>query len=428
MTVAALVRRGPLVITGAVLGLAALGAAPLPSEAAPLRPGVLVGAPTIKSIKVTPAIVGGGGGTATLSAKLAQSATCQLKVVSKPVFKVSVPKERDCRTTFTAYVKLGANPTSAERAVALDLVATRGAYSSKALLYISLAPKPLPTTTTTRTTVAPSTTTTTPPMVAPAPAPSGTTTTTAASTPTTTETTSSSSPTIEQSTSANWSGYALIGGPFTSVSGTFTVPSLGSDATCSTDESEWVGIDGVQNTDLIQAGVQETGTSNGVCGLNQSPPKAFTIAWYQVLPDDPSEVPLTMTVNPGDTVTVSISSLSSGWQVNVDDVSSNVSQSVTVQYSGPATSAEWVSEAVTDTSVCANDSTSYSSDPDICPETSYSPPVTYSGLMYAGGSNPLVTAVDEFFMVQNGVTVSSPSNVASLSALDANGFTTTYTG
>jgi hypothetical protein len=429
MTSAALVRRGSLAITGAVLGLAALGATSLPSDAASLHPGVLVGPPTIKSIKVTPSIVGGRGGTATVSAKLTQSGTCQLKVVSKPLFKVSVPKERNCKTTFTSYVKLGANPTSAERAVALDLVATRGAYSSKALLYISLAPKPLPVTTTTRTTVTPSTTTTTPPMVAPAPTPSGTTTTTATSTPTTaTSTTSSSSPTIEQSTSANWSGYALVGGPFTSASGTFTVPSLGSDATCSTDESQWVGIDGVQNTDLIQAGVQETETSNGDCGLNDSPPEPFTVAWYEVLPDHPSEVPLTMNVNPGDTVAVSISSLSSGWQVDVDDVSSNVSQSVTVQYSGPATSAEWVSEAVTDTSVCANDSTSYSSDPDICPETSYSPPVTYSGLMYGGSSDPLVTAVDEFFMVQNGVTVSSPSNVASLSDLDANGFTTTYTG
>jgi hypothetical protein len=135
-----------------------------------------------------------------------------------------------------------------------------------------------------------------------------------------------------------------------------------------------------------------------------------------------------MTVEPGHTVTGSISSLSSGWQVNVDDLSRSASQSVTVQYSGPATSAEWISEAVTDTSVCANDSAGYSSDRDICPETSYSPPVTYSGLMYAGSSNPLVTAVDEIFMVQDGVTVSSPSNVASLSALVTNGFTTTYTG
>jgi hypothetical protein len=430
VTFAALMRRGPLAMAALVLGLAVLGATSLPSEAAALHPGVLVGPPAVKSIKVTPSIVSGSGGTATISARLARSATCLLKVVSKPLFKVSVPKEQSCKTTLTAYVKLGANPTSTTRAVALDLVATRGSYSSKALLYVSLAPKPLPITTTTRTTVAPSTTTTTSPAMSLAPPPPGTTTTTPPAPTTTPPTTSSPSPTIDQSTSANWSGYALLGGPFTTVSGTFTVPHLGSDATCSTDESQWVGIDGVQNSDLVQAGIEETETPNGgQCALNQSPPAPpITDAWYEVLPNDPSEVALTMTVNPGDTVTVSISSLSSGWQINVDDVTSSASQSVTVQYSGPATSAEWISEAVTDTSACAGDSKGNPSDQDICPETSYSPPVTYSGLMYGGSSTPLVTAVDELFMVQNGVTVSSPSNVASLSALDANGFTTTYTG
>lgn len=233
---------------------------------------------------------------------------------------------------------------------------------------------------------------------------------------------------MEQSQSANWSGYALLGGPFTSAVGTFTVPNLGSDATCSTDESQWVGIDGVQDGDLIQAGVEEAGTSDGTCGANQSPQKFFFGAWYEVLPSDPSEIPLSMAITPGDSVTVSISSLSSGWQISVDDQTSGATQSVTAAYNGPATSAEWITEAVTDTSACANDSSSYSSDPDICPETSYAPPVTYSGLMYGGSSTPLVTAVDQIFMVQNGVTVSSPSAVSSLSALDSNGFTTTYTG
>ena len=112
-------------------------------------------------------------------------------MVSKPLFKVTVPKAQPCKTTLTAYVKLGANPTELKRAVAIDLVASKGSYATKGLLYISVAPKPLPPATTT-TTVAANTTTTTPPIIIiPSPSP-GTTTTVPPVTTTTTPSTTSS--------------------------------------------------------------------------------------------------------------------------------------------------------------------------------------------------------------------------------------------
>jgi len=58
--------------------------------------------------------------------------------------------------------------------------------------------------------------------------------------------------------SSNWSGYAVTDGPYTAVTGTFTVTSLDSGDTTSEDLAEWVGIDGFNNSSLIQAGVEES--------------------------------------------------------------------------------------------------------------------------------------------------------------------------
>ena len=56
----------------------------------------------------------------------------------------------------------------------------------------------------------------------------------------------------------NWSGY-VHGGLYTSVTGTFIVPRVaaGQDNIQPAAASEWVGLDGVTRTGLIQAGVTE---------------------------------------------------------------------------------------------------------------------------------------------------------------------------
>ena len=118
-------------------------------------------APVITSVKVIPPVVASAGGTATVTASLKNSVACGLKIVSEPMFKVTVPEVQACRSTYTAYVKLGANPTSVKRAVALDVMASNGAHHSTALLYISLQPRPTPHVISPPTTTPSATTTTT---------------------------------------------------------------------------------------------------------------------------------------------------------------------------------------------------------------------------------------------------------------------------
>ena len=65
-----------------------------------------------------------------------------------------------------------------------------------------------------------------------------------------------------QNTSHNWSGYAAMGGSYTAVSGTWTVPQFNAGGTPGIDAA-WVGIGGVRGNDLIQAGTQETVSGRG---------------------------------------------------------------------------------------------------------------------------------------------------------------------
>ena len=69
----------------------------------------------------------------------------------------------------------------------------------------------------------------------------------------------SASPRIEATPTVNWSGYALGGGNFTAVTGTFNVPAPLGSTSCMEETSIWVGIDGVYNQDLLQAGITESG-------------------------------------------------------------------------------------------------------------------------------------------------------------------------
>src|SRR6202051_4513047 len=56
--------------------------------------------------------------------------------------------------------------------------------------------------------------------------------------------------------SSNWSGYAITGGPFTSVTGSWVVPAV-AKTRHATYSSSWAGIDGFNNSNLIQAGTEQ---------------------------------------------------------------------------------------------------------------------------------------------------------------------------
>ncbi len=196
--------------------------------------------------------------------------------------------------------------------------------------------------------------------------------------------------------SSNWSGYADLGGPFTAVQGAFNVPDLFSAPT-ETDTTEWVGIDGVSNSSLIQAGISEQ--------YDPSAGGVYVWAWWEILPAPETQI-ASIVVGYGDRVTVQIARVSGTlWSIQLTDDTTGQTFSTDQTYTGPGTSAEWVVEAPS------------FSDGSVATLGDYTPDVTFGGL----GVNGTPVGLDEIFMVdQGGAVISSPS------ALDPNGFTVAY--
>ena len=101
----------------------------------------------------------------------------------------------------------------------------------------------------------------------------------------------------------NWSGYSLAGSGFTPVTGTFNVPAPFRSASCLEETSVWVGVDGVDNHDLLQAGIAEAGFAppNNPGRAEWPEPEAAPIlcggpvrifAWWEDLPSGPVRVNL----------------------------------------------------------------------------------------------------------------------------------------
>ncbi|HEX9268099.1 MAG TPA: G1 family glutamic endopeptidase [Candidatus Limnocylindria bacterium] len=135
------------------------------------------------------------------------------------------------------------------------------------------------------------------------------------------------------SSSSNWSGYAANGGTFTSVTATWTVPTV--SATSSGADATWVGIGGLTSNDLLQAGTQAMVDGSGTVEYS---------SWIEMLPQSSRNVPLS--VSAGDSVTVTITQQSGNdWLIAMKNNTTNGGYSVTVQYSSSNSSAEWVQEA-----------------------------------------------------------------------------------
>jgi peptidase A4-like protein len=139
-----------------------------------------------------------------------------------------------------------------------------------------------------------------------------------------------------QDVSQNWSGYAATGGTYTAVSGTWTVPQFAPDSPAGADAT-WVGIGGVHTRDLIQAGTQQTVSGSGSTQYQ---------AWVETLPQASHPVPLS--VNPGDSISISITQSPQAqdqWQVSFTNNTSGQTYQVTEHYSSSMSSAEWIEEA-----------------------------------------------------------------------------------
>jgi hypothetical protein len=136
-----------------------------------------------------------------------------------------------------------------------------------------------------------------------------------------------------QDQSRNWAGYAATGGTFTAISATWTIPTVGTGTQPAADAT-WIGIGGVDTTDLIQAGTDATVQGGQV---------AYT-AWIEMLPR--ASQPVALPVGPGDSVSVSIAQQSDGtWQIVIKNVTSGQTYQTSVTYTSCRCSAEWIEEA-----------------------------------------------------------------------------------
>jgi hypothetical protein len=196
--------------------------------------------------------------------------------------------------------------------------------------------------------------------------------------------------------SSNWSGYALPGTGFTSVTGRWTVTTA-APSRKATYSSEWVGIDGYNNSSLIQTGT-ESDYRNG---------RPQYYAWWEILPAAETPIP-SISVSPGDVMTASITKgAGSQWTITITDTTTSKSFTTTQTYTGPQTSAEWIEEAPTvggRVATLAN----------------------YGGATFdpgtVNGGNPKLNASEGGAMVQNRAQVSTPSNPDS----DTDGFNAAY--
>jgi hypothetical protein len=196
--------------------------------------------------------------------------------------------------------------------------------------------------------------------------------------------------------SSNWSGYAVTGSGFNSVTEQWKVTAAPRSKR-GTYSSEWVGIDGYNNSSLIQTGTESDYYSGS--------PHYY--AWWEILPAAETVIP-SITVKPGDVMTASIThGAGSSWTITITDTRTGASFTTTQTYTGPQTSAEWIEEAPTvggRVGTLAN----------------YGLATFDPGTV--NGVNPSLTADEGGVMVQKNVQVSTPSNPDG----DTDGFNTAY--
>lgn len=141
-------------------------------------------------------------------------------------------------------------------------------------------------------------------------------------------------PAGSDTTALNWAGYTATGGTYTSVSGSWIVPSVSANESGTVADATWVGIGGVLSNDLIQAGTEAIPDSNGTLVYR---------AWMETLPEGSQMIPVT--ISPGDAVSVSITQESSGlWDVSFDDATTGKTYQTTVRYNSSLSSADWIEE------------------------------------------------------------------------------------
>jgi hypothetical protein len=175
--------------------------------------------------------------------------------------------------------------------------------------------------------------------------------------------------------SYNWSGWAqgpsANGKKYKSVVDTWKVPTVNTGVSGTQYSSDWVGIGGLNEGSLVQAGTE----ADNMAG------HAFYQAWTEVLPA--AEDPLTLTVHAGDTIKTSVELKKGKWHMKVKDMTTGQSAGRTASQSS-AGSAEASVEAIHERPCIADGCTSVSDLATLTTTTN----VTFDPGKYGTGTTP----------------------------------------
>lgn len=147
---------------------------------------------------------------------------------------------------------------------------------------------------------------------------------------------------IKDSTSSNWSGYAVQTnlnnpriGSINYVAGTWTVPSVqATTGIAKSYSSAWVGIDGYSDNTVEQLGTDQ----NWING------QAVYDAWYEMYPKYPVTIPIT--IHAGDVITASVANNNGTFTLSMTDSTTRKSFKTSQKAkSAKSNSAEWIMEA-----------------------------------------------------------------------------------
>jgi peptidase A4-like protein len=139
---------------------------------------------------------------------------------------------------------------------------------------------------------------------------------------------------------SNWAGYVAASSPaakasFSGVSGGWTQPAANCGAGSPSNSAFWVGIGGYTGTHLEQIGTSADCSKTG---------QAVYYAWYELVPA--AEVPVTMTVAPGDRFSAHVGVSGDTVTVSLSDLTRHATFSKRLQMTSPTvSSAEWIAEA-----------------------------------------------------------------------------------
>jgi Peptidase A4 family len=145
---------------------------------------------------------------------------------------------------------------------------------------------------------------------------------------------------VTQQDDSNWAGYLVASSTttttsFSAVSGSWTQPAADCGAGSPSHSAFWVGLGGYSGDHL-----EQTGTSADCSATGQ----ASYSAWYELVPA--AQVPVTMTVQPGDRMSAHVAVGGDTVTVSLADLTRHASFSKRLTMSSPTvSSAEWIAEA-----------------------------------------------------------------------------------